>query len=43
MQQQLGGTVSLEWKESGLVCEIQLPLRPPKEVDDMHDGEWSAE
>jgi two-component sensor histidine kinase/putative methionine-R-sulfoxide reductase with GAF domain len=41
MQQQLGGTVSLEWKESGLVCEIQLPLRPPKEVDDMHDGEWS--
>jgi two-component sensor histidine kinase len=43
MQQQLGGTVSLEWKESGLVCGIELPLRPRKNIDDMHAREWPAE
>jgi two-component sensor histidine kinase len=43
LRQQLGGAVSLDWKESGLVCEIELPLRPAKGVDDMQNEAWPAE
>jgi two-component sensor histidine kinase len=29
---QLGGTLSLDWRRSGLVCDLSLPLaRPPRQ------------
>ena len=31
VQGKLGGAVSLAWNTSGLVCEIEVPLRPKSE------------
>lgn len=32
---QLGGVVSLAWNTSGLVCEVEVPLRPKLELAEM--------
>jgi two-component sensor histidine kinase len=37
---QLGGTLSIDWPDSGLVCEIEIPLavlaKPPSPTDITH-------
>jgi two-component sensor histidine kinase len=30
---QLGGDVTMLWEDAGLVCEISVPLRPPRGED----------
>jgi two-component sensor histidine kinase len=38
---QLGGTVSLAWNASGLVCELEMPLRPKSEIIKVATAPWA--
>lgn len=38
---QLGGTVSLAWNSSGLVCEIEVPLRPRSQTVSSAMARWA--
>jgi two-component sensor histidine kinase/putative methionine-R-sulfoxide reductase with GAF domain len=35
LRRQLGGAVDMEWREGGLICRIELPLRRPKKTKNL--------